>query len=166
MNNQESLPQGSIIVDRLQGGPSVFVQRQSTGGPPITRGDQPCIHRWSYGDHQCIDADGPPDHACVRRWSPRTTFEWDQILHDRATFSPRPLGCNIISCRGGGGGRHTHQKRSEMYCVAFLLAIWSVCSGKLCTAFGSKYVNYVVLFRHVHSSDIFYSDCNIVPEWV
>ena len=22
----------------------------------------------------------PPDHACVRRWS---TFEWDQIFHDR-----------------------------------------------------------------------------------
>ena len=58
MNNQESLPQGSIIVDRLQ------------GGPPMTRGDQLCIHRWSYGDHQCIDADGPPDHPCVRRWSP------------------------------------------------------------------------------------------------
>ena len=81
MNNQKSLPQGGIIVDRLQGGPSVFVQRW---GPPMTRGDQPCIHRWSYGDHQCIDADGPPDHPCVRRWSPRTNFEWDQILYDRS----------------------------------------------------------------------------------
>ena len=86
MNNQESLPQGSIIVDRLQGGPSVFVQRRSPRGTTYNKGgDQPCIHRWSYGDHQCIDADGPPDHACVRTWSPWTTFEWDQILHDRPT---------------------------------------------------------------------------------
>ena len=52
---------------------------------------------------------------------------YSEVPHDSKGRLAPPSEFNIKSCVG----RHTHQKRSEMHCVAFLLAIWSVCSGKL-----------------------------------
>ena len=129
------LTSGQYYCRSLTGGTiCVCAKTVPPGGPPITRGDQPCIHRWSYGDIQCIDADGPPDHACVRRWSPRTTFEWDQILHDSPNICRRQRRALVPFCLSHAllcekgvteflAKRHWVYKEQERHCTALIFML-------------------------------------------